>query len=733
MAATGHGFNDIGLEPVHINTGSGYEHSTFSESTQSLLPQPCLKKVPKNDRSSSASANQLVTRKFHLSLFESLLHLASIAFTTVVLYLCGAGIYFQDITKPNINSILNAFQFVAALHGIIIAISMAAMAIYHLQYELCAAEGLPLGFVLSPFQLGSIQMLFQFRFWKAAFAKTNTVRTYTFGAGIFVLVVLQALLAPSSAILLVPQLEWWKVDQPFGGTKSFTYLNASHSYLWPSQIDGSIVPEDCNGTNLIDVPKKCPYADMVAITNWGSEYMNNFTPPNITASINANMVRYLGASNFDGKRGYSVVTTGMNHITRGLGDIWHYAVRHPRVTMRTYGRPKLSLSSQSYTQPIMRPLVQSQCAPAQDITDVADAYEVSFPTDLLVPSAGEIFSHQLSQTVNVSISQTYSPAVNFVDLSEAAGKPLLGAVIGMSFGNGRKLGFNRDNAVGLIACTIAPHWIPTNMSADPNTDNVAILDNPHPLLSLKSSELLDRAVPIAVNISYAHKVNTRLESLSINVLEHELRALSIVQSPKYEYDGSWGLRWPFVTATLLSMQLTDALARIKSRTPMMTFCEGCAAGGKSLLQDLSIQNSPYSGKAENMSADIFADSIKARSDLYTPLAWTVQRYGYGWGLNSPTEQFAATVISLHAVLVFAHLLIMLLRRWHLNSCDSLWSFAGMLNKSPSLEMLSSLAVGQVDDRVFEKTVAIREGVGGSEAVFTGNLDTKKLDPGGYYS
>ena len=50
-------------------------------------------------------------------------------------------------------------------------------------------------------------MLFKPRFWKAALAKPNTARTYFFGAGIFVLTVIQALVAPSSAILVVPQLD----------------------------------------------------------------------------------------------------------------------------------------------------------------------------------------------------------------------------------------------------------------------------------------------------------------------------------------------------------------------------------------------------------------------------------------------------------------------------------------------------------------------------------------------
>jgi hypothetical protein len=386
----------------------------------------------------------------------------------------------------------------------------------------------------------------------------------------------------------------------------------------------------------------------------------------------------------------------------------------------------------------MRPLVQTQCAPPQDITDVDEIYEASFPADQLIPSSGQTFAPILSQKVNISISRTYTPAVNFVDLSEAAGKTLLGALVGMKFYHARDLSFNRDTASGLMACTIAPHWVPTNMSADPHTVSVAILDHPNPFDVVNSTELMSRAIPIELDLSYAQRVNIRLPSLFINVLEHELRPLAVVPSPKYQYDGSWKMRWSWVTATLLSMQLSDALARVKTLTPMMTFCERCADQtrdpGRSSLQDLSVQNSPYSAKPRfALSADEFANGIKSQADLYMPVQWTVQRYGYGWGLKRATEWLAATVILLHTLLVLAHLLIVLVRRWHFEGWDGLWGFVALVNKTPPLKMLEGLAIGEPDNKVYERTVVVRESDERAQAVFTSSTDTKKLEPGRKYS
>ena len=185
---------------------------------------------------------------------------------------------------------------------------------------------------------------------------------------------------------------------------------------------------------------------------------------------------------------------------------------------------------------------------------------------------------------------------------------------------------------------------------------------------------------------YQSPVNTRLPSLFVNVLELEHRSLAVVKSPKYQYDGSWKMRWSCVAATLLSMQLSDALARVKTLTHMMTFCQRCANQtlnpGKSSLQDLSVQNSLYSAKPKfASSANEFANEIKSQPDLHMPVYWTVQRYGHGWELKRATEWLAAIVISLHTLLVSAHLLIVLERRWHFDGWDGLWGFLALVNRA----------------------------------------------------
>ena len=143
---------------------------------------------------------------------------------------------------------------------------------------------------------------------------------------------------------------------------------------------------------------------------------------------------------------------------------------------------------------------------------------------------------------------------------------------------------------------------------------------------------------------------------------------AVVKHPILQFDGSWKQRWSWVAATLLSMQITDELARIKTDTSMMTYCHLCANKtehpGESLILNLAQQNSPYTKTATNRSEEVVADDIKTKSELYMPVNWTVERYGYGWSLKRTTEILAAVVLLIHTLLVLSHLIVLTLRRWH---------------------------------------------------------------------
>ncbi|OQV06936.1 hypothetical protein CLAIMM_11437 [Cladophialophora immunda] len=714
----------------------------FPDESQSLDEDAARDDASRTSLTPSITQAIQVTRRFHLSKWELILHAGSIVFTTAVLYLCATEVYFEDITKPNINTILNTFQFVAALYSVMIDISDGAIVVYYLKYELYRGTGLRAGLLLAPFQIGSLQMLFERHFWKAVFASRNTLRTYLFGAGISFLIVLQVLIAPSSAILIVPQLQWWEFDNPFGTTGGFSYLNQSHSTLWPRKITGAIVPSQCDGGKLYDIPPKCPYFKYTAITRWVSEYANQFADPNITALTTSNTLRYLGGNPYilDEKTNYSVASTGMNHVTRSLGDIWTFATRNKRVSMRHISRPKITVSSPDSSKPLMRPLVRTECSPAVDITDVDEMFEVTFPADQLRPSPGQSFAPTISQVVNITRYRTSSyPVAYFIDLSKTTSQPLTGALFGMKFSSAKDFSLERDEAVGLIACTLTAHWGPTFMSIDPNVDNVVMPDYPNPLDIVNSPELMQRALGIDLEHSYTQRVNAPLKGLKVNVLEYEIAGILPHSNFSEPFDGSWNHRWSWVVATVLSMQMTDALARTKTVVASMyTYCYLCPDQtntnytGKSAIMNLANQNVAKDNIKTTISEADWASSIVNQPDLYTPVQWTVQRYGYGWSLKGTTAVLAAVVLLIQASVLMGYLLARMAWRWPFEGWDSLWELVALLHKSPNIPELSELAIGKSASKAYETPLAIREDSDGEHAVLTKDTDSRMLRIGTNY-
>lgn len=690
---------------------------------------------------SSFDNRATIRKSATLPLSQWMVHGVSIAFTAVVMTLCAWNLYFADLTLKNINAILNAFQFIATLHTIIISSSFTYIAAFQLRYELCDGEGVPVGLLDTPFQLSSIQILFTSRFWLAITAKENTIRIYLFGISILVTLILTALTNPASATLIVPQLRWWSVHEPLSNVNGFSYLNGSHEYMWPSQINASIVPPDCTPT-VDRIHLNCPYAGMRNIAQWSSDYLGQFSEPNITVFSDANMMRYLGSMSIYNDDGYATSSTGMSHLTSDLGNMWLYAHRH-NISFARWARPMIKLSLQSHSQPLMRPLVQTQCGKLYNIAD-RDALEISFPSKNLSMTKDEIsFNPNMVRQIKTAPFRSALPKVRFTDLSVEAGKPALGAVAGMSFYHAKNMSdspFGDNFGNGLIPCTISTHWVPTHMSYDPNTANAAILDNPHLRDFLHSQYLTPRARSIDINISYANIVNAELGSPENRVLDYELGFLTTGENKDFRFDGSWGKKWSWVVSTLISLQVSDALARIKERMAMMVLCEGnnCYDHKFVTVQNIRPQNSPFSIRPiPNNDLSAYHENIMAHPELYTPAEWTIERYGYGWGFNEVTEWLAAVVLALNAAIVLAHLFFVLIQKWRCDGWDDLLGLIALAIQSPSTNTLEGTNTGAIKSSTYAKPVMIRENDAGTAPVLVvgdgGNISaSKKLVAGKNY-
>lgn len=693
-------------------TGYSYSNSQGGESDDERLVKPSPRAgLDTNTRKPSFISQKVsiisqIVKAGAPSVFPSLqwvVHGASLAFSVTILSFCLREVYFADLTRSNINSILNAFQLVAKLHEILVTASLGAIAIDELRHQLSASNGLPLGHIAAPFQLASIEILFTRRFWVATIAKENDKRNYGFGIGLLALTILTALMNPASATLVVPQLGWWQVDRPFSNVNGFTYLNASHGDMWPSKINDSVVPETCRGFNpSLPMPLNCPFAEMRELGLWAEEYLSQFSFPNITATANANMLRYLSASEHNqDDDGYTASSTGMSHLTRDLGDMWLFASRH-NISFAKFGRPMIRISASDKKNPIMQPLVQTKCGIPQGIGD-DEFLDITFPTTQLSTPTEEPLPDAIVQRVNTTRFRLASPIFMFRNLTEEAGRPVLGALAAMTYENTEAIPdshFTSPTAQGLMACTIAAHWVPAGMTSDPTTGNIAIMDESHPLNIVNSKRFKDTARPIDIDVSYAHAMN--LWGFTPNVVEYELKyfAFDPANQTFLGYDGKWGRRWSYLVSALISMQLADALARLRGEMGIMVLCEGpgCYNKTRPALQDIIYQNNPLTlNPLLHESSKAHIDRVKSHPELYTPVEWTIYRNGYAWGFNSVSKWLAGTVFLVHAILVLGHFALGLKRRTAADGWRNLVDLIALAVQSPPSQRLQGANAGGIAD------------------------------------
>ena len=123
------------------------------------------------------------------------------------------------------------YQFGAKVHEIAIEASLSAVIFSYVRYELMLGDGIPFGALFSGLQISQASYLWSMEFWG-----TITSRNISRASKLRLLAVVTASIflatvtGPSSAILLVPRLDYW----PAGSTQ--IWINVTSDNLWPSRL-----------------------------------------------------------------------------------------------------------------------------------------------------------------------------------------------------------------------------------------------------------------------------------------------------------------------------------------------------------------------------------------------------------------------------------------------------------------------------------------------------------------
>lgn len=184
------------------------------------------------------------------ALLHALIHIPPVVITFGVLSLTFRNIFWQAPSDES-NSMLNGLQFAAQFHGSLIIASLSAMLLHVAHHEMAGEKGAPLGFISSSFQLNSLAYLFRREFTSL---KVKYILGFLFA---FSLAIFSG---PSSAITMIPRLQYWSVDKMWyskGSVDFRVFIESTESNLYPEILTAENSPSQCFSTNaslLVECP-----------------------------------------------------------------------------------------------------------------------------------------------------------------------------------------------------------------------------------------------------------------------------------------------------------------------------------------------------------------------------------------------------------------------------------------------------------------------------------------------
>ena len=658
--------------------------------------------------------------------------------TFSILQLSWRGIYWQDLDGSNSrqNSILVTIQFVAKFHEICIVASLSSIALDQIQSYLVDGEGLPFGLMTSAYQISSITYLWSWQFWGGIFER-DLRQTYSRRIRLCLLVVLTSLLAavagPSSAIILLPRLDWWPVPSPVLEL-STSYIGNETSVLWPRSLTADHLPSISCMSPQGYQSKYCPSAGRAAFGGW--DVRAGGPEPNLTIPItDSNMVRYLTASN-KGRdkyvRGYSRASTVVDIAAKSLSCMWdEITVGLDALMSRktvTMNRPILK-ELLSNGEPILKPLVATQCR-----SHNATTQDIEFPHD---PSAeyglGDSMNNQWKvpkAAWNSSIAASDATRFSWVDLSSVSHPPSIAFVAAVTLPRPR-FPHEPDTPNGthraVIACTADAWWVPVRLWIDPNNDNSVHDDLADIVSSAKSNaQRSSTSAKITINLSWANALNVKPKGDNQTVIEAMItpRLTPLGPLPKVEDTISY----------LLGLHIAEGIARVHASTNVWHFpmrkIRAPPNRGENATCVISMCNRNHLACGRNLEEEAAASN-------FTKINFKATRYGYGWGLKGTAIKLANAALLLHAALCFAHTASSLWRGRTYSLAKSIGEMIALAMNSAPTEKLKNTCAGIKSLGTWKKNVVVRETtVDRIELIFEDGSDDeqigKTLKPGKRY-
>ncbi|KAF8847491.1 hypothetical protein BDZ45DRAFT_811538 [Acephala macrosclerotiorum] len=687
-----------------------YEHNspemdthTPSQPKGPRTPSIISENWPNENKPKSTRFEPLKKRK--RAILGALIHVPSVAISLGVLSLTFLQVFWEAPSERT-NAVLNSLQFAAQLHTSLIALSLSAMLLFCVQRCLRSEKGAPLGFLSSNFQLHSLGYLFSKEFRSLSWRYI----------GIFLLPFALAMLAgPSSAITMLPRLQFWSLNNFWVGKGHMdfhVYIAANETTLWPSTLTSANFPAQCSGANasLLD---ECPssgirswlqhddlfiiYGDAPQTINKSLEETTAMGGPSgnflrymvgQTSSVNVYDQSVYLTSTLSKFLAKALVSYGNVLQAVGIGSsVFGYNDEGGTIqdteANTLLARYDLSFNSGGKTIATRKPVVEVECAGyAPENTSLALLHsEMAWPPWTSDPIASAEWDVQTSEYSSLA-QDLNSTIVNssFVDVSQFGSvAPSLAAVFATAQITSEGGRTNRS----WYACTIDARWMPTTTFWDSSSGTAAVFDsNPNPNAAIEVDAELSGLHPyaldmVSIDTSFADLLAVPWADSLIDPTPTNRTILDTIGQKCFDantrLNSTSGLRlssYDKMTMLIclnvgLSIYITDAMSRVQDSLPIYFVAEG----------NIPTQSSTYCPNDIFYIQDLFASDTGStcnevpgetngygqiqgvtKQDLqdttrFTEMRFDASRWGYGYGFEGSTLIYVGVVVLLLHVAV----------------------------------------------------------------------------------
>lgn len=618
-------------------------------------------------------------------------HSISTAIGILILVLNIRQYYWQDFGHPYQDAFLQAFQYAAKAHDLLMVISVKSIITQVLRYLRKFSENIPIDLLIGGFRLGSPGSLFLKIFREKAGVHANKFGLLGFFGLLSLGFFLTAFVGPSSAIIMIPRLNWWDVTPKtaLGGRfNDRLFFNRTETQLWPQNVTQEIYAKSdyCDGRDM--TYEDCAIRAWDIVRQWAGTNQREGSKPNITVYQDIEVSRMLtSVGGPPDQSSWTVTSTVGSEFTRDLIHYWTWLEEKSDI-LKIINRPVIKPKFKNPQMKVKKPLVQTQCSSYFDPDWDHDVFE--FPhNELLTPPLDQFkenvwslpnqFVMNLKRHTNSSKLRFdwFDTASNFSD----KGAPSLGGVLIYRADDGT------SKTDALAACSFDSRWVPVEYYLDPVNSMTVNQDSPNPMDILNGSQKAKVAdlIQMKLTLDWANSMNIPDRNPSVpgaSLVESLLGFFGepgvisshgdkSISDPNPRKSLDWRL------STTLGLYLTEGLARAFQdvgngtmiyhqtfNTPQPFLYELNDVNNKILQEGYSngtLDWVPRNDPRWNDSMDSW--DKWAIEHGYTEMVIEYKRYGYGYGFQGLPIKFATAALGIYILLVGLHVLLQLSSRY----------------------------------------------------------------------